>query len=68
MSMPQCVAWALSTAATPVALLISVIYWGVLYASDTEDAGYFNVFGHALNSVIVTIDIVITARDKWSLK
>ena len=63
MCMPQCVAWALSTAATPVALLISVIYWGVLYASDTEDAGYFNVFGHALNSVIITIDIFITARD-----
>ena len=63
MSVPQCVAWALSTAATPVALLISVLYWGVLYGGDTEDAGYFNVFGHALNSVIVATDIFITARD-----
>ena len=61
MSTPQCVAWALSTAATPVALLISLLYWGVIYASDTEDAGYFNVFVHALNSVI--LDIFIAARD-----
>ena len=61
--MPQCVAWALSTAATPVALLISVVYWGVLYAGDSEAAGYFNVLCHALNSVIVTVDVFVAARN-----
>ena len=56
------IAWILSTTATSAALLITVIYWALLFSAD-DSASYLNIFVHGLNSVIVVVDIFISARE-----
>ena len=56
------VSWILSTTSTAAALLITVIYWALLFSPD-EPVAYLNVFVHGLNSVIVVVDVFISARE-----
>ena len=57
----HCVSWILSTTSTVIALLITIIYWTLLFSSGP--ASYSNVFVHGLNSVIVVVDVFISARE-----
>ena len=61
-TLAHCVSWILSTTSTAGALLITVIYWALLFSPDYPVA-YLDVFVHGLNSVIVVVDIFISARD-----
>ncbi len=56
--------WAFNTVASCLALLITIIYWGALYGEGKP--AYFDAFVHALNSVIVVVDLLVSARP-WRL-
>ena len=56
------ISWILSTTSTAGALLITVIYWALLFSPD-DPVAYLNVFVHGLNSVIVVVDVFISARE-----
>ena len=60
-TLAHCVSWIMSTTSTAAALLITVIYWALLFSPDS--VSYLNVFVHGLNSVIVVVDVFISARD-----
>jgi hypothetical protein len=55
------ISWVFSNLVTTIALLITVIYWAALYSPE-EGVDYFNLFVHGLNSVIVVVDIFVSAR------
>ena len=61
-TLAHCVSWIMSTTSTSGALLITVMYWALLFSPDYPVA-YLDVFVHGLNSVIVVVDIFISARD-----
>jgi len=61
-TLAHCVSWILSTTATGGALLITIIYWALLFPGEDPPVSYQNVFVHGLNSVIVLVDVFISAR------
>ena len=61
-TLAHCVSWIMSTTSTAAALLITVMYWALLFSPDYPVA-YLDVFVHGLNSVIVVVDVFISARD-----
>ena len=62
-TLAHCVSWILSTTATGGALLITIIYWALLFPGEDPPVSYQNVFVHGLNSVIVLVDVFISARE-----
>lgn len=60
------ITWILSTSASSAAFFITPFYWIVLFDPEEDKLDYFNVFVHALNSVIVFIEVWVTARPwRW---
>lgn len=52
--------WFFHALSTPLALVITIVYWSALY--DGEGNDYWNVYVHGLNSVIVFMDLMIGAK------
>jgi len=57
-------AWAMSSTAQVNAFFITVFYWSLLYGGNNS---YWNTFAHALNSIVVLLDLG-TAAKPWRLE
>ena len=55
--------WIVNVIATPVAFVITVLYWVLLFDGGND---YWNVYVHGLNSVAVVLDLGIGAKP-WRL-
>ncbi|XP_018322706.1 protein rolling stone [Agrilus planipennis] len=58
--MPYKIYWAANTIATDLAFLISIVYWSLLY--DSNDLDTMNVMIHAMNSVLMLLDLMVVAH------
>merc|ERR1711911_265555 len=53
--------WVMYNVMTLAAIIITIVYWSALYSPDAPPSA-IDVFVHALNSVIIVVDIVVTHR------
>ena len=57
--------WILYTVGTSGAFFITPLYWIVAFKPGDE-VTYFNIFVHALNSVICVVEILVSAKPwRW---
>ena len=59
--------WVLANIATTSALLITILYFALVYAHDDEGLTYLNFFMHAMNVLIMYSDLFVSGMTKLLL-
>jgi len=54
--------WVINIIATPVAFTISIIYWSLIYGAEGAPLTGLNVMVHAMNSILMFIDLWIISH------
>lgn len=54
--------WALHATTLGLSVLITVMYWTVVYNKDKDDVDAKNILTHVFNSVVMFIDLIVVAH------
>ncbi|XP_065332366.1 protein rolling stone-like [Cloeon dipterum] len=54
--------WCLNNVGNAAALSITILYWTKIYNKDIHRLDFGNIHGHIMNSVLVVVDLMVTAH------